>query len=274
MPNYLTRTISGLAFILVMVAGLLVNEYTYALLIVFMIIFMMHEFYEMTMGKNEFKTLRIFAMICGVFIFGLMFAHRIYDCHIDKGAGVIPVILLIIATIYAKKKSDFGKVAYLFTGLAYIALPLSYSTHVVFRSGEYNGLLLLLFFILIWCSDVGAFCLGCTLGRNGKKLFPSISPNKSWWGFFGGLLFAEAGAAILHFSSLLDFPLVNCLVLAAIMHVFGVYGDLFESQWKRFCGVKDSGRIIPGHGGLLDRFDSSILAIPAGVLYLIMANLF
>ena len=107
----------------------------------------------------------------------------------------------------------------------------------------------------------------------GKKLCPDISPNKSWAGFWGGLAFSILAVLVLRLSGLMGLPVIHGVILAAIMHVAGVYGDLFESQWKRSCGVKDSGNIIPGHGGMLDRFDSAIFAVPAGAIYLSLLDL-
>ncbi len=145
---------------------------------------------------------------------------------------------------------------------------------MVFKGGEYSGLLLLAFFIIIWCSDVGAYVFGMALGQKyGKKLCPEISPKKSWIGAIGGFVMALVGAIVLQLTGILTFPIYHSLILAAVMNVAGVFGDLFESQWKRFYEVKDSGNIIPGHGGMLDRFDSTLLALPAGVLYLVLFNL-
>lgn len=274
MNKTVKRTISGIAFILVMIAGLFINEFTFAGLMVFVLITMMNEFYDMTMGKEGFKVIRLYSIFCGVLFFVGIYAHVALQQKLTAGALALPIILLVCATVHVYNRDEFNKVAYLFTGLAYVSVPISLSSYVVFRTGEYSGLLLLLFFIIIWASDTGAYCLGCTLGKNGKKMCPAISPNKSWWGFVGGLIFAEAAAVAMHFLGYLDFPLLHCIALGAIMHVAGVYGDLFESQWKRFCGVKDSGNVIPGHGGLLDRFDSSLIAIPAGVAFLVVTNLF
>ena len=108
--------------------------------------------------------------------------------------------------------------------------------------------------------------------KYGRKLCPSISPKKSWIGFWGGMLSAVLAALIMNRIGMMTYPLVHCLLLAVVMHVAGVVGDLFESQWKRCYNLKDSGNIIPGHGGMLDRFDSALMAIPAGVLYLLMIN--
>ena len=114
---------------------------------------------------------------------------------------------------------------------------------------------------------------GITLGQKyGKKLFPSISPKKSWIGFWGGLFAAVAVAVILHYAGLFKFDLIHCIIMSLLLSVTGVYGDLIESQWKRHYEVKDSGNIIPGHGGLLDRFDSALIAIPIGIIYLVLWN--
>ena len=144
-----------------------------------------------------------------------------------------------------------------------------------FIHGKFSGILLLCFFIMIWSSDVGAFCTGSLLGQRAgsRKLAPKISPNKSWAGFWGGLVFTAAASLILNRTGLLPLPLVHSLGLAFLVHCAGVCGDLLESKLKRKCGVKDSGNLIPGHGGLLDRFDSSMVAIPVGTLYLMIFNL-
>ena len=140
--------------------------------------------------------------------------------------------------------------------------------------------MLLCFFAIIWGSDVGAYLFGITLGQKyGKKLFPSISPKKSWIGFWGGMLLAIVVSITLYklgwfpdFTNSETTNIVNYISMAVLLHVVGVYGDLIESQWKRHYNVKDSGNIIPGHGGLLDRFDSALIAIPIGIIYLVVMN--
>jgi phosphatidate cytidylyltransferase len=144
----------------------------------------------------------------------------------------------------------------------------------VFNSeGEFNGILLLSFFVIIWGSDVGAYLFGMSLGqRYGKKLFPSVSPKKSWIGFWGGLFTAVLVAVLLNIAGIFTFKMIHCIARAVLLCITGVYGDLIESQWKRHYDVKDSGSIIPGHGGLLDRFDSALIAIPIGIIYLVVMN--
>ena len=140
--------------------------------------------------------------------------------------------------------------------------------------GNYDGMLLLCFFAIIWGSDVGAYVFGCTLGQKyGKKLFPEISPKKSWIGFWGGFAVAILVAVGLHYAGLLGLSLVKSIAIGVVINISGVYGDLIESQWKRHYSVKDSGSSIPGHGGYLDRFDSALTALPMGIIFMEMTRL-
>jgi phosphatidate cytidylyltransferase len=161
----------------------------------------------------------------------------------------------------------------------YIALPFSLINVLAFNATSegyvaFNTLLPLSIFIFLWVNDSGAYCVGSLLGRH--KLFPRISPGKSWEGSIGGAVFVLAAAyAISYFldtDQMLAMPV--WLGLGLVVVVFGTWGDLVESLFKRTLGIKDSGNILPGHGGMLDRFDSSLLAIPAAVIYLYTISLF
>lgn len=160
-------------------------------------------------------------------------------------------------------------------GVLYILCGLAFMIVLAFRGEEFSGLMPLCFFLMIWASDVGAYCVGSTIGQvlHSRKMAPKISPNKTWAGFFGGMAFCLAAAAILQATGLLEIPMIMSIILGVVVHCTGVMGDLLESAWKRRFGVKDSGNLIPGHGGLLDRFDSSLLAFPAGTLLLFLLKL-
>lgn len=272
--NFAKRTISGICFIGIMLAGLLVNKYLFAALLIFMISVMLHEFYRMNMGSKlpVQRVLAIFTAICG---FVIVFCVNSFQIPVHFASLIfVPLSAVMISSLYVKDKESFDLYSYIYTGLIYIAIPLMLSNYIVFdKEGNFSGLMILCFFIIIWASDVGAYCSGSLLGKNGKKLCPAISPKKSWAGYWGGLFFAMLAALIMSLTGLMSFPWYHSLILGAIMHVFGVFGDLFESLWKRKCGVKDSGTIIPGHGGLLDRFDSSLFAIPMGAVYLVLVSL-
>ena len=274
MNTTVKRTIFGALFLAIMLGGLLFHPAAYAALFLFMTVVMMWEFYRMTMG-NHYRPAQYIAIVFGVCLFLSMFGVIGYSLpRAVVAACAFLLLALMIATLLERNKDNFRDNAFLYTGILYIAVPLALSNFVVFRTGEFQGLLMVAFFCIIWASDVGAYCFGMLFGQNGKKLFPSISPKKSWAGFWGGLFLAIVTALIMWAVGMFPkFPIWHCLSLAVIMNVFGVFGDLFESQWKRTCGVKDSGTIIPGHGGLLDRFDSAIFAIPAGFIYLAIFQL-
>lgn len=271
MNNFIKRTISGIGFAAVMLAAFLTNEYVYGVVMLLSLVIMMKEFLTMTCGNN-YTYSQVLSILSGAVLFTLIFMYKAFDF---PGRLVIlafvPVFLLMINSLYLKDKSRFDKFANLYTALMYIAVPWSLLNFAVFNSaGEFNGILLLCFFCIIWGTDVGAYIFGITLGQKyGKKLFPSISPKKSWIGFWGGLATAIGVAVGLHYAGLFRFDLIHCIFMGALLCVAGVYGDLIESQWKRHYNVKDSGTIIPGHGGLLDRFDSALIAIPIGIIYLV-----
>lgn len=274
MNNFVKRTLSGIGFAAIMLAAFLTNEYVYGVVMLLSLIIMMKEFLTMTCGK-EYRYSQALSILSGATLFVLTYLYKGFDF---PGRLIIlsfvPVFLLMINSLYLKDKSRFNKFANLYAVLVYIAVPWSVLNFAVFGpSGDFSGILLLCFFCIIWGTDVGAYLFGITLGQKyGKKLFPSISPKKSWIGFWGGFVTAVCVAIALYYAGLFNFDLVHCIFMGALICVSGVYGDLIESQWKRHYNVKDSGNIIPGHGGLLDRFDSALIAIPIGIIYLVVLN--
>lgn len=274
MKNVTIRTISGIGFVLVMLACLLWSQWLFGALVIFMMVGMMSEFYTITMG-DRYKVSRALAILAGVILFSLIYLAAAYRMPVKYVAlSIVPVMVVMINSLYVEDKTDYSKFSNLYTGLIYIAVPLALSNLVAFRNGHFSGMLLVSFFVLIWSSDIGAYIFGMALGQKyGKKLFPSVSPKKTWIGYWGGMLFSILAAHILNLTGMLSLPMFHSVMLAIVMHVAGVYGDLFESQWKRINGIKDSGTIIPGHGGLLDRFDSTLLAMPMGALYLSLFDL-
>lgn len=257
-----------------MLAALLTNKYIFGVVMLASLVIMMREFLHMTCGKNYWFS-QILSILAGATLFTLTYLFRGFGF---PGKIVIlafiPVFILMINSLYVKDKSRFDKFSNLYAALVYIAVPWTVLNFAAFNvDGEFSGVMLLCFFAIIWGTDVGAYLFGITLGQKyGKKLFPSISPKKSWIGFWGGMFTAVAVAVGLHFVGIFKFDLLHCIIMAMLLCVTGVYGDLIESQWKRHYEVKDSGNIIPGHGGLLDRFDSALIAIPIGIIYLVMIN--
>lgn len=273
----LKRSIFGTLFLAVMLGGLLFYETLYVILFAFITGVMLLEYYRMTMG-SAWVPLQRSGIIVGVLFFlaaNSYFFGSFTLVHLVSLALLFVFALMLQSLVTKKDRGEFLKTAYIYAGLVYIGLPLALSNAVVSCTGAFSGLLMVAFFCIIWASDVGAYCFGLLLGKKiwTAKMSPAISPKKSWAGFFGGLMMAVLAGAILVWTGLVRIPLYHALIMAALMHCTGVLGDLFESLWKRAAGIKDSGNIIPGHGGLMDRFDSALFAIPTGFVYLLLFGL-
>lgn len=173
---------------------------------------------------------------------------------------VAVIMIRMIYTLYSHEEHPVNSLAYTFLAIAYIALPLVLAATMSEHSMRY---LLLLVFVMIWINDTGAFLTGTAFGRH--RLFERLSPKKSWEGFFGGLVFSAATGFVVALVLPQYFALLNPLggaLLGVAVSVLATWGDLFESLLKRTAGVKDSGHIMPGHGGILDRIDSFLFVIP------------
>ena len=175
----------------------------------------------------------------------------------------------LILELYLKNERPIRCMAISLMSQIYIGIPLGLITFI----GYYIGLhFALVIFLMIWINDTGAFCVGCTLGRH--RLFERISPKKSWEGFFGGLAFNLLAAWLFAIGGGyfwdVKWSVIEWLILGAVVTIFSTWGDLIESMVKRNLNIKDSGNLIPGHGGILDRIDSLLLVIPAVFLFLLI----
>lgn len=291
MKNFIIRTLSGLAFTILVIGSILYGPVAFAVVFGIIMTAAVSEYLNITIGKSNVKEniiARALTIVSAITLFVNVFlvvAYGLDSLYILF--TMLPVLGIFISNMYVKgynehkTKEENGVVVrvpngyemYPFTlgALVYVALPFSLMSLVLYdKSGVYNGNILLSMMIMLWCTDVGAYLLGSTLGQMfGHRLFPSISPKKSWEGFFGGLACSVAGAVILRATGMLELSLTDAIVVGVIICIFGVLGDLVESQLKRNFGVKDSGKIMPGHGGMLDRFDGALLAFPVAIIYII-----
>lgn len=272
MKNLVVRTISGVVFLAVMLGALLWSGIPFAIVFSFVIAVMMWEYLHISLGKDHFIG-QMLSIAAGVLLFlGVFFV---------KGYGLdpkylflttLPLAAIFISILYEKNTDAYKAYPYLLGAIIYIALPFTLTNFVCFASdGSFNGIVFLSLMIILWCSDVGAYIFGMAFGqKHGHKLFPSISPKKSWEGYWGSLFTSLLAGALLSYFSLLPWGFVHSIVIALIINIFGTLGDLAESQFKRHFGVKDAGKIMPGHGGLLDRFDGAILAFPIAIAYIMI----
>ena len=174
----------------------------------------------------------------------------------------------MIIELFRDSEHPFTNISFALFGAFYVAVPFGLISYMVYSpvfDNEFNGSILVAFLFLIWVSDSGAYIIGSMFGKH--KLFERISPKKTWEGFLGGGFFSLIAAFII---SLLieEIALIHWLAIAILTVVFGTFGDLIESLLKRKVNVKDSGTILPGHGGILDRFDSLLFAAPVVFIYL------
>ncbi len=271
MKNFLLRSISGIGFGVVILTALLWCKEGFLMTFSTMIAILMFEFFRITLdGKAKIE--RIYSVILGLGLFLIPFYIVYYGLDNKYLLWLlVPVSLIFIRNVY-NPKEDFNTCAILLSAPIYIALPFALSNLVVFSEGGFDGRIFLAFIFILWSCDVGAYTVGMIFGqkKNSKKLFPSISPKKSWAGYIGGLVTATCTGYIIYHYKLVDFELVHTIILSIIINVFSTLGDLFESKLKRNYSIKDSGNILPGHGGLLDRFDGALLALPATVLYILI----
>jgi phosphatidate cytidylyltransferase len=269
MKEVVVRSISGVVFVAVILASLLLSPFTYLAVFAIVVALVMSEYLRLTVGEGKFL-LKVASITAGVLLFILTF--------FVLGFGWSPVcllavpaiaVLLPIINLYTRSYNGIGNA---FASLVYVALPFALLNFLAFPrywSGVYNGWTTAALFIILWSSDVGAYCFGTMFGQGerGHKLFPSISPKKSWEGIIGGAITAGIAAVVLGVTGVLNFSVWGDIAFTLLIFAAGVYGDLVESQLKRNFGVKDSGAIMPGHGGMLDRFDSALLAFPAAVIF-------
>lgn len=269
--NFLKRTITGIIFVAILVGSILYSPLTFGILFACISALTLREFGHLVNNINGVQINKLITALGGAYLF-FAFMHF---CLNGESQIFIPylflIIYLMISELYLKKENPINNWAYSMLSQLYIALPfallnvLAFHTNTETGGVDYNPILPLSIFVFIWINDSGAYCIGSLIGKH--RLFERISPKKSWEGSIGGGIFVIAAAfAFAHF-----FPFMTSLKwigLALTVVVFGTWGDLTESLLKRQLGIKDSGNILPGHGGMLDRFDSVLMAIPAAVVYL------
>lgn len=275
--NFIKRALTGVIFVVVLVGCILYSPILFGLLFTIISALSVHEFAHLINQSGEANINKTITALGGAYLFLAVMGF----CQSAVGSQVfLPylalLLYLMITELYLKKKNPIANWAYSTLSQLYIALPfallnvLAFHNNPAFSSVTYNAILPLSIFVFIWLSDTGAYCVGSLIGKH--RLFERISPKKSWEGSIGGGVVSIASSfAFAHL-----FPIMSTLQwagLALVVVVFGTWGDLTESLMKRHLGIKDSGNILPGHGGMLDRFDSALMAIPAAVVYLYVLSL-
>ncbi|MBK5721130.1 phosphatidate cytidylyltransferase [Dysgonomonas sp. Marseille-P4677] len=273
LPNIVVRFLAGAVFISLLLGGMLINEYSFLIVFSLITVLCLYEFYGLVEKDAKVPVIRTWNILGGFFLFVGGFYYCVYS---STAIAFIPYIIylitLFISELYLKRSNPIQSLAYSLLGQLYIAAPMALTNYLVFayQPGSYHYVYILALLVFIWVNDTFAYLTGMAFGKH--RLFERISPKKSWEGFIGGAIVSICSSLIFAYF----FPNLSTIAwlgFAAVTVVCGTWGDLFESLIKRTLGVKDSGTMIPGHGGILDRFDSTILAIPSIFVYLIIISI-
>ncbi|HCN14159.1 MAG TPA: phosphatidate cytidylyltransferase [Alistipes sp.] len=275
MKNLVIRSLSGAVLGVVVLGAILWSQWSFGALLLVLSLAGMHEFYALCERRGEAPQ-RVLGLLSGALLFALNFAFVSDDIRILGPAGhafgsgmaflLLLMPLLFVCELYRKRENPAANIAVTLLGVVYVALPFSLLLYLpILSTDAWTPWVVVAYVAIIWVNDVCAYLVGMTVGR--RKLFERLSPKKSWEGFFGGL--AGAVGAGLAAGHLLGASLAAWAGLALVAAVVAVAGDLAESMFKRAAGVKDSGSLIPGHGGVLDRFDAMLLSAPFVFVYMI-----
>ena len=281
MNNFVARTITGILFVATIVVCFL-NPTAMIFLFALVTGLTVWEFTGLVNDRAGVTVNRFISTVAGVYFFLAMAGTTSgFTSSTVFIPYLITIVYLLIAELYAKQEDPIHDWAYTMMSQMYVVLPFSLLNMLAFRAAPegimYIYTLPLSVFVFLWVNDTGAYCCGSLFGKH--KLFPRISPGKSWEGSIGGGVFVLAAAALVWYltdsydMNPTGMDMWEWMGLGLVVVVFGTWGDLVESLFKRTLGIKDSGNILPGHGGMLDRFDSSLLAIPAAVVYLFSITL-
>lgn len=286
MKSLLLRTVTGLFVVGAIVAAIIYDPMAFLIIFGVLTAGVLFEFYSLINVTKEVHITRPLHSLAGVMLFVCTFCT---SSHLTSNAVFLVflgyMMLMFISLLYTKRENPLRELAYIIIGLVYIGLPIALLNVLAFHTvkfnihsiNDYSPIFLLSLFFFIWIYDTGAYLTGISLGRH--RLCPRISPKKSWEGVFGGVFFCILLGWGLSYDGFWSFIGINIhdgirlsqlewIGMGIIVAIFSTFGDLIESFVKRSVGVKDSGTILPGHGGLWDRFDSLLMACPALVIYL------
>lgn len=269
MKKLITRTITGIVLVFIMLTAIIASQYSFASLFLIILAAGMIEFSGL-FRESDVKPNKFIGFAASIFLFVVSFLIAKGIIEIRYFLGLLPFFLLIMAAeLYRKKDKPIENIAVTVFSIIYLAVPISLINFLVFseilNSNSYSPKLLIALFSLIWIYDSGAYLVGVSIGKH--RLFERISPKKSWEGAIGGTLIAIAASYFIS-GFIPEIKLQHWIAISILTVVSSTFGDLTESMFKRYFGIKDSGNILPGHGGILDRFDSLFFAAPVVVMYL------
>lgn len=261
MNNVVTRALSGGVFVAILIGAIVCcNQLFFAGVFLLLLVLGMREFYSLSRQVNGVDPLSSVAIASGA----SLFLASVIISNILYGVSYLLLAALLVVELFRKKEHPFMNMAFGMAGLVYVAFPFD----CMALMWGHNQYLLLGFFIFIWVGDTGAYCAGRLFGKH--KMFERVSPSKTWEGLIGGFIFVLISAFV--FGKMLDEQNTELfyMLYAVVVFAAGMLGDLVESIIKRNLGIKDSGKFLPGHGGVLDRMDSALLAAPVAWAFILI----
>jgi len=265
MNNFLQRILTGILFVIVVAGGIIYHPFAYFVVFFLVVIAGIYELNNM-LTKVDVKINFLTSLSLGVFIYLAVFLVNSGISQSSIYYLIIPLVSLIfISELFNPQSKPLSNIGSSLLGAVYLGASFAMMHVLGFQDGVYNYKLPLSVFILVWVNDSGAYVSGISIGKH--KFFERISPKKTWEGTIGGFVFTLIGAYIisLYWTELNS---TQWIIFGGIISVMAALGDLVESMFKRHIGIKDSGNILPGHGGILDRFDAVIFALPMAVFYI------
>lgn len=274
--NLQTRTATGAAFAIAIIACIFISRTAFAWIMLAASLVALSEYLSLR-GIKLRTTFGYLALIMGAFSYlavALIALLPNPSVGLQLGALTIFIPILLVAALYSKHDNPMETIGITIVGVFYIPIPLALLNLLndpIFMEVRQPKYMVLGFFLLVWANDTFAYLTGVTLGKH--PLFKRISPKKTWEGSLGGAILTIAFSYLI-FKYLGTISLIDWMIVATLIIIFGTFGDLSESMIKRLAQVKDSGNILPGHGGMLDRFDAVLFAAPMVFLYLLIAHTF
>lgn len=266
MGEFIKRGLTAVLFVIVLIAGINIHPIGFFITFLGIALLANYEFYGLVKKAKAAPQIPT-GFIAVILLFAACITHIYYDSTLLFLFLLFLVFLSFIIELYRKKENPFANIAYTLLGIIYVALPFALLLYLVFQNGsdEFRPDIVMGIFLMIWVNDTGAYLVGVNFGKN--RLFERISPKKSWEGSIGGGIATLLVAWLCSYFSQ-DLSLILWLSVGLIVAVVGGLGDLVESLFKRSIQVKDSGTILPGHGGILDRFDAILIVAPVVFVFL------
>lgn len=267
MSDILKRSLTGAIFVVVMISAFVYSSYSAVVLLFILTLIGLKEFYQLFEHKKKYFPQKIMGIIGGAYIFLVFVGVHIERIDYFAYVSLVPLFLsVLIAELYRRKEEPITNLS--LTLFAWLYIPILFFSMLLIRDyfPTHQWKYVVGMFVAVWSNDSFAYLTGRWLGKN--KLFERISPKKTWEGTFGGILFATLFSVL--YALILDLDLLFWGVAGVLIAIASIFGDLFESLLKRSAGVKDSGALMPGHGGVLDRFDAALFAAPVFFVWMML----